>query len=220
VLHDQGPAVRVAAILSLLRDLADEIVVAVDSRVDPDTLGPLVAVADRVVRYRFRPPVDRPRAWLMAQCTGDWILSLDGDEVPSAALLAELPGMLRDTSVLQHHLPRRWLFPDPGQWLAELPWWPDHQVRWSATSPGQRGPLGRPRRDRGGAAQPPGRGAALTTSTACSPPRTSAPTRRPATTRPALATGRSAADRSTTCSTGRSGRTPARRSPSPPRTGR
>jgi hypothetical protein len=123
------PPARVAAMLSLLRELADEIVVAVDSRVDPTMLGPLVAVADRVVRFRFRPPVDRPRGWLMAQCSGDWILSIDGDEVPGAALLAQLPALLRDEAVLQHHLPRRWLFPDAGSWLAELPWWPDYQVR-------------------------------------------------------------------------------------------
>jgi hypothetical protein len=129
------PPGRVAAMLSLLRDLADEIVVAVDSRVDPATLGPLVLVADRVVRYRFRPPVDRPRAWLAAQCGGEWILSVDGDEVPSAALLARLPAMLADPAVLQHHLPRRWLFPDPGSWLAELPWWPDHQVRLVRNGP-------------------------------------------------------------------------------------
>ena len=129
------PAGRVAAMLSLLRGVADEIVVAVDSRVDPVTLGPLVAVADRVVRFRFRPPVDRPRGWLLAQCTGDWILSIDGDEVPSAALLAQLPAMLADTTVLQHHLPRRWLFPDPGSWLAELPWWPDYQVRLVRNGP-------------------------------------------------------------------------------------
>lgn len=121
--------------LSLLRDRADEIIVAVDSWVDPATLGPLVLVADRVVRYRFRPPVDRPRAWLAAQCTGDWILSIDGDEVPSAALLAQLPAMLADPDVLQHHLPRRWLFPDPDSWLAELPWWPDHQVRLVRNGP-------------------------------------------------------------------------------------
>jgi len=123
------PPVRVAALLSLFREAAGEIVVAVDSRVDPAALAPLVTVADRVVRFRFRPPVDRPRAWLTAQCSGDWILSIDGDEVPSAALLDRLPGLLADKDVLQHHLPRRWLFPDPGSWLAELPWWPDHQVR-------------------------------------------------------------------------------------------
>jgi hypothetical protein len=123
------PPARVAASLALLRPAADEVVVAVDSRVDPGGLHALAGVADRLVRYRFRPPVDRPRAWLMGQCRGDWILSIDGDEVPSPGLVEALPAMTRARDVVQHRLPRRWLFPDPGTWLAEPPWWPDFQVR-------------------------------------------------------------------------------------------
>lgn len=129
------PPALVAAVLGLFRDLAGEIVVAVDDRVSPAELVPLVDVADRVVRFRFRPPVDRPRAWLMAQCTGEWILTVDGDEVPSAGLLAALPAMLDDGAAMQHHLPRRWLFPTPDRWLAELPWWPDYQLRLVRNGP-------------------------------------------------------------------------------------
>jgi hypothetical protein len=123
------PPTRVAAMLALLRPQADEIVVAVDSRVDPGELGAYVDVADRVVRFEFRDPVDRPRAWLHAQCRGDWILSLDGDEVPSPALVDQLDELVAADDVIQYHVPRRWLYPDPGTWLGELPWWPDFQVR-------------------------------------------------------------------------------------------
>lgn len=112
-----------------LRAVADEIVVAVDGRVDPGTLGAYDGVADRVVRFGFRPPVDRPRAWLAAQCSGDWVLSIDGDEVPSRALVDALPGLVAATDVVQYWLPRRWLFPDTARWLGESPWWPDFQVR-------------------------------------------------------------------------------------------
>ena len=123
------PPARVAAILGLLRDVADEIVVAVDDRVPPETLGPVHAVADRVLRFGFRPPVDRPRAWLAAQCTGEWILSIDGDEVPGRALVAALPDLVAAAEVQHYQLPHRWLFPDSGHWLADLPWWPDFHVR-------------------------------------------------------------------------------------------
>jgi hypothetical protein len=129
------PPAQVAAILGLFRALAGEIVVAVDDRVPTTTLCPLLDVADRVVRYRFRPPVDRPRAWLMAQCSGEWVLTVDGDEVPSAGLLAAVPSMLDDDGAMQHHLPRRWLFPTPDTWLAELPWWPDYQLRLVRNGP-------------------------------------------------------------------------------------
>ena len=77
------PPAQVAVALDALRPVADEIVVAADSRVDVGALRAYDDVADRVVRFEFRPPVDRPRAWLAAQCTGDWLLSIDGDEVPS-----------------------------------------------------------------------------------------------------------------------------------------
>jgi hypothetical protein len=82
-----------------------------------------------VFRYEFRPPVDRPRAWLHGQCHGDWILSIDGDEVPSRRMIDQLPELVAATDVQQYLFPRRWLFRDATTWLGELPWWPDFQVR-------------------------------------------------------------------------------------------
>jgi hypothetical protein len=123
------PPGQVAVALAALRPVADEIVVAVDSRVDVGALRAYDDVADRVVRFEFRPPVDRPRAWLAAQCSGEWLLSVDGDEVPSRALVEALPGLSAAADVQQCWLPRRWLFPDATNWLAEAPWWPDFQVR-------------------------------------------------------------------------------------------
>jgi hypothetical protein len=54
---------------------------------------------------------------------------VDGDEVASAGLVAALPGLAADAGVVQGRIARRWCFPDAGHWLAERPWWPDHQVR-------------------------------------------------------------------------------------------
>ena len=115
--------------LSGLRGVADEIVVAADSRVDVGLLDAYDDVADRVVRFDFRPPVDRPRAWLADQCSGDWLLSIDGDEVPGVELVEALPGLVAAGDVVQYWLPRRWLFPGTSTWLGELPWWPDYQMR-------------------------------------------------------------------------------------------
>ncbi|MET0579442.1 MAG: hypothetical protein ABW122_12350, partial [Ilumatobacteraceae bacterium] len=123
------PPSQVAAMLSLLRPVADEILVAVDSRIDPATLHPYRDVADRVVRYEFGFHPDRPRPWLHARCRGEWILSIDADEVPSPALVAALPGLVEADDVVQYEFPRRWLSPASGTWLRELPWWPDFQVR-------------------------------------------------------------------------------------------
>jgi hypothetical protein len=123
------PPSQVAVALAALRPVVDEIVVAADSRVDVGALRAYDDVADRVVRFEFRPPVDRARAWLAAQCSGEWLLSIDGDEVPSRALVEALPGLTVAADVQQCWLPRRWLFPDAISWLAEAPWWPDFQVR-------------------------------------------------------------------------------------------
>lgn len=127
------PPAQVAAALAALRPVADEIVVAADSRVDPGALRAYDGVADRVVRFDFRPPVDRPRAWLAAQCSADWMLSIDGDEVASQALVDALPELVAARDVVQYWLPRRWLYPDATTWLGETPWWPDFQVRLART---------------------------------------------------------------------------------------
>lgn len=124
-----GPGGRVAAMLGLLRPVADEIVVALDDRAAAETEDAVAAVADRVVRYAYREPVDRPIRWLHSLAGGDWILNLDDDEVPGAALLDELPELLRATDVTHYWLRRPWLWPDAGSAIAEQPWSSDYQLR-------------------------------------------------------------------------------------------
>lgn len=124
--HD--PAL-VSRSLAHLRPFADEIVVAVDSKIDPDRLYPLDAVADTLVRFEFVDPPERARPWLVSLCHNDAVLMLDGDEVVSTALLQKLPELVADDSVVQCRLARRWSFPDEHHWLDERPWWPDYQRR-------------------------------------------------------------------------------------------
>jgi hypothetical protein len=123
---DSGP--RVAAILGFLRPVADEIVVAADSRVDRHQCEQYAAVADRFVSVEFSYP-ERHLAWLHAQCSCDWIFRIDGDEVPSPVLVRRLEEWTGETRAQQYWFPRRWLFPDPAHWLEETPWWPDYQNR-------------------------------------------------------------------------------------------
>ena len=124
----RDPGARVAAALELLRPVAHEIVVAADSRAGEDRLGAYQSVADRVLRLEV-DYLESHHGWLHAQCSGDWILRLDGDEVVSPALVDALPDLIADRRVLQYLLPRRWLFPDARSWLAEPPWRPDYQLR-------------------------------------------------------------------------------------------
>ena len=122
------PAPQVAAILRPLRDLADEIVIAADSRVADDDLAGYATVADRLLRVEYRI-MDRHLGWLHRQCKGDWILRLDGDEVVSPALLERLPELLRSRDVDQYRIAQRWVYPDAGHLLAEHPWGGDYLNR-------------------------------------------------------------------------------------------
>ena len=116
---------RMAAILSLLRPIADEVVVAVDDRLDPNRLGPISELADTLVAYPFADPPERPLAWLHSLCNGDWIFRIDDDEVPSAALIDALRSP--DERLTHAWVPRRWLW--RNGWLAGDPWAPDWQLR-------------------------------------------------------------------------------------------
>ena len=124
-----GPAERAAAILRLLRPVADELYVAVDERAGAALAGALATVADRVVLYPYAEPVDRPLPWLHAEAAGEWVLTVDDDEIPSAGLLRALPELLAARDVTHYWLPRRWLYPGPGRYLDEQPWRPDYQLR-------------------------------------------------------------------------------------------
>ena len=123
------------AALAPLRAIADQIVVAVDARVDDDRLGAYDVVADEIYRFKFRPSVERPWRWLASRRHGEWILWLDGDEVLSPAFVAALPELIVDTELTQYWFTCRWLFPDTDHWIDENPWWPDFQVRLIRNKP-------------------------------------------------------------------------------------
>ena len=122
------PARRVAAVLAPLRGVADEVVVAVDHRVPEDRLGAYEDLADRLLRFEHSGS-NRGLAWLHAQCSGDRVLTLAGDEVVSRQLVEVLPALCAEADVRQHWFPTRWVWPDGVHWLDELPWWPDFHNR-------------------------------------------------------------------------------------------
>jgi hypothetical protein len=129
------PGDQVAAILAPLRPVADEIVIAADTRVTDEQLAIYAAACDRLVLYAFAPPFERAAAWVHGQCRGDWILRIDGDELLPPRLIARLPDLIARRDRVQYWLPRRWSFPDADHWLDERPWHPDHQLRLVRNDP-------------------------------------------------------------------------------------
>ncbi len=102
------PPDRVAAVLETLRSAADEIVVVVDANAR-QKLGALGTIADRVYRVPVWLAVfEQYLPWLHSLCSGEWVFRIDGDEVPSAALVDVLGALPGAEDVLQYRLPRRW----------------------------------------------------------------------------------------------------------------
>jgi hypothetical protein len=118
-----APGAQIQAMLEPLRGVADEIVLAADARAAPADVAVYEAVADRVLHCEFEV-LEHHLAWLHAQCSGEWVLRLDGDEQVSPKLVSVLPELVADPDIRQYWFPRRWLDPSGRGWLDELPWSP------------------------------------------------------------------------------------------------
>jgi len=132
----RGPAARVRAQLSLLRPHFDEIVLAVDRAGDPEVLDACAALADRRLTFEVRDNSSELTGWLLNQCSADWILRLDDDELPSAALLEALPELVREREPIEIAVRRRWLYPDPDRFITSSPWSEEWQSRLLRNVPG------------------------------------------------------------------------------------
>lgn len=132
----KGPPARVRALLALLRPHVDEIVLAVDRQRGGDTLDACADLADRRLTFELEGTASRLIGWVLEQCGGDWILRLDDDEVPSAALLAALPELVADRRADQILLERRWLYPSVDRYLTDSPWRWEFLPRLLRNSPG------------------------------------------------------------------------------------
>ena len=68
-----------------VRRFADEIVIGVDTGSTDGTERICARYADRLFCLEPIGTSERAVAWLNEQCTGDWILRLDDDELPARA---------------------------------------------------------------------------------------------------------------------------------------
>jgi hypothetical protein len=129
------PPGRVAAALAPLAPLGAEIVLSADDRVDPAWIDGYRQIADRVITVPFPGNFALMYAWMREQCAGEWILQLDLDEVPSAALAGEVAATIAAGDVTHAWVPRRWLHPDATTFLAQWPWRPDYALRLLRNDP-------------------------------------------------------------------------------------
>lgn len=122
--------------LAPLRELCPEVVLAIDDRLEESFDDDFRRLGDRVVRAPYLGAVSRAFGWLLSQCTGEWVLRLDDDEVPGSGLAAELEQCIAGDPPITHAwVPRRWLYPDGASMLAQWPWHPDYQLRLLRNDP-------------------------------------------------------------------------------------
>ena len=125
----RNPPNQVAAIAQLFREVASEVVICVDSRVEQELLQPLIVVADVLTRVEIDTPFANS-SWLIGLANREWILIVDGDEVPSTALLERLRHLDElSTEVMFAYVGMKWLWPTTNEYLVEEPWRDDPQLR-------------------------------------------------------------------------------------------
>jgi hypothetical protein len=124
--NSPGPFLKAA--LAPVREVADEVVIAVGGSISDEDLSCYQEIADRLYSIEFEF-VERHLAWLHAQCRGDWILRFDGDEIPSPEMVSEVLAAKEDRQLSCMLFARRNLFPTVESYIVQEPWYPDFQVR-------------------------------------------------------------------------------------------
>lgn len=130
----RGPADRVASILDFIRPHVDEIVVAADAAGDEALEGLRGNPADKVVWFDSPGTLESVLPWALRQCSADWLLRIDDDEVPSLRLIEELRGS--DGEATHALVPLRWLWPTADSFWASPPLGQNHRLRVCRNMPG------------------------------------------------------------------------------------
>ncbi|MDX6722129.1 MAG: hypothetical protein QOD73_533 [Solirubrobacteraceae bacterium] len=132
-----GAPEQVRRLLDAWRPHVDEVVLALDERGPHEEIARAVGgLADRLAVLPAMSGMERYLGWAHEKCTGDWILRVDDDELPSRALLEALPSLLAERELTHVWLPRRWVHPSPRDFIAQGLWERDIQVRLVRNQPG------------------------------------------------------------------------------------
>jgi O-methyltransferase len=120
----------VERLLQTGRAIADEVVIAVDASSVDLTEDVCRPYADKLFRIEPIGYIERALTWLNAQCTGDWILRVDDDELLSAQFVEALPRLMQDREITHYWILRRWVYgAGRDRWITQRPWSVDWQLR-------------------------------------------------------------------------------------------
>lgn len=105
---------------------ADEIVV-LDSGSTDSTEAICALHGVRFTRSKDWPGFGPQRNCALALATGEWIFTIDADEICSPELRAEIPAATLNAAINVYEIPRLSSF--CGHWMRHGGWWPDHVPR-------------------------------------------------------------------------------------------
>jgi hypothetical protein len=121
---------RLPRLLSQLSQFADEIVVGVDASSVDDTLNVAQRWADRVYRFKLSGHTGPARELVLKYATGDWILSVDDDELVEEGFGGVVRDLVSNQAITHAWFLRKWIVSLEPCRFVYAPWWyPDWQRR-------------------------------------------------------------------------------------------
>lgn len=115
----------IGLVLESIKDIAFEIIVIIDTKSNDKTLEIVKKYTDKVSVEPWRGFLNQKNEALK-RCTGDWVLSLDSDEVVSLALKKEILVAIKSPEMNGYFLNRRTVYLGREMKFA---WQPDYRLR-------------------------------------------------------------------------------------------
>lgn len=119
---------RLKKLLSIMKDLSDEIVVILDSE-DNDIFEQILPYADQVKVIPNKGSFEAYIEDIFIYCTKEWIFRLDDDEtLDNSWTRSIINNYISDSSSNSYWIPRKW-FINADEFINIKPWFPDYQLR-------------------------------------------------------------------------------------------
>lgn len=126
----RNSAERLPRLVSQLYAFVDEIIIGVDASSTDSTWRVARRWGDRVYRFSLSGHTAPARELAFEYATGDWILSIDDDELLEENFGEIVRDLIQRPGLTHAWVPRKWIVgQDPCRFLYEPPWYPDWQLR-------------------------------------------------------------------------------------------
>jgi hypothetical protein len=126
---------RLTDLLGKLKNLSDELVVIIDSA-EYSVYKTIEVYANSIKCIPGKGFFEAYYEDILRNCTCEWILRIDDDEIlDDAWSKEELQKLSEDTYATGYWFPRRWFINDK-EYICTSPWYPDYQLRFFRNLPG------------------------------------------------------------------------------------